>query len=118
MNITPPVRKVAPPETCLWLEEARTYQPKVCSAVVLETSGDQLRVLVIARDGSLTVKSNVLPFGDPRLKAEDGTISAVGRNNGCWFLPEQEAVDAHAEEIESLRKEITTLKARVTKLSK
>jgi hypothetical protein len=113
VKISPPGKSVKVSDTCLWLEESREYQPRILPALVVEVNGDALRLIVFTRDGSLFVKSGVLPFGDLRLRAFDGTTSAVGKNNGCWFVEE----DTESE-VQELRKEITALKTRITKLQK
>lgn len=115
MKIEKPKRSLKPSDMCLWLEANETYSPSILPAIVLESSGETLRLFIVSRTGGAFVKSGVLPFGHKRLVDSDGLTTPVGRENGSWFLSE----DGKADRISynDLLNTTTSLIEKIDKLS-
>lgn len=128
MKIEPPACQLKPSDTCMWLEESRVYNPLALPAIVIESSGDALRLVVFNRSGGVSVKSGVLPYGHPRMTFEDGSISPSALANGSWFLNggkgEKGSVEDMAglaekvEKLSAVNKKIGDLARRLTALEK
>lgn len=120
MKIAKPRRALKPSDTCLWLENGRIQRPDVRAAVVLEANGETIRLVAFGRTGGFTIHSGVLPYGHPRMYCEDGTISPMVFQNGCWFLPDEasDTLESLCESCRDLKTELNKLRKRVAALEK
>lgn len=116
MKIEPPVVQLKPSDTCMWLEESRLHNPTALPAIVVESSGDTLRLVVFNRSGGVTVKSGVLPYGHHKMTFEDGSISPSALANGSWFVHEGGSVAGSSEGVAELAEKVEKLSAVNKKL--